>query len=116
MSSNDGYLLLSVFLIPLGSALLLIFVPSRERGAIIAITGLASLVLFVISVYLFVQYDYQGAQFQGVKAWVWMENLGFLGENGIQLKVGMDGISAPMVLLTGIIAMAGTWVSWKFQH
>jgi NADH-quinone oxidoreductase subunit M len=116
MSSNDGYLLLALFLIPLGSALLLLFVPSRERGAIIAITGLASLAMFVISVYVFAAYDYNGAQFQGVKAWTWMENVGFLGEKGIQLKLGLDGIGAPMVLLTGIVIMAGTWVSWKIQH
>lgn len=116
MSSNDGYLLLSLFLIPLGSAVLLMLVPSRERGAIIAITGLASLAMFVISVYVFAAYDYNGAQFQGVKAWTWMENVGFLGEKGIQLKIGLDGIGAPMVLLTGIVIMAGTWVSWKIQH
>jgi len=116
LSSNDGYLLLALFLIPLGTAVLLMFVPSRERGAIIALTGAASFVLFVLSVYLFSRFDYEGAQFQGVKAWTWMENIGFLGEKGIQLKVGLDGIAAPMVLLTGIITMAGTWVSWKIQH
>ena len=32
-----------------------------------------------------------------------MENVGILGEKGIQLKVGVDGIAAAMVLLTGIM-------------
>jgi NADH-quinone oxidoreductase subunit M len=91
-------------------------VPSRERTAVIAITGLASLVMFALSVYLFSRYDYGGEQFQGVVAWPWLENVGFLGENGIQLKVGMDGLGAPMVLLTGIVILAGTWVSWKIQN
>ena len=116
MTDSDGYLLLALFLIPLGSALLLMLTPSRERSAIVAITALASLAMFVISVYVFVRFDFEGPQFQGVQAWDWIENVGFLGEHGIQMKVGLDGIAAAMVLLTGIITMAGTWVSWKIQH
>ena len=117
MSASEGYLMVSLFGIPLGTALLLMLVPSRNRGAIMAVTGLSSLVLFILSVYLFARYDYTShEQFQGVVAWDWLQNVGFLGDHGIQLKVGMDGISAAMVLLTGIITLAGTWVSWKIQH
>ena len=116
MSGNEGYLLLALFLIPLGSAILLILTPSRERSAIIAITATASLAMFLISVWVFARYDYNGEQFQGVIAWTWAENVGFLGEKGLQLKIGLDGIAAPMVLLTGIVIMTGTWVSWKVQH
>ena len=116
MTADDGYLLLALFLIPLGSAVLLMVVPSRERSAIVGITGLASLAMFIISVYVFVAFEYGGDQFQGVRAWDWMENVGFLGEHGIQLKVGIDGIAAPMILLTGIVTLTGTWVSWKIEH
>ena len=116
MSPNDAYLMLATFLIPLGAAVLLMLTPSKERSAIIGITALASFAMFVIAVYLFVNYDFEGPQFQGVKAWTWMENASILGERGIQLKVGMDGIAAPMVLLTGIVVMPATWVSWKLHH
>jgi len=116
MSDSDGYLLLALFLVPLGTAALLMLIPSRERSAIVGLTGLSSFALFIVSVYLFVRFDFEGAQFQGVQAWDWIENVGFLGEHGIQIKVGMDGMAAAMVLLTGIIGMAGTWVSWKIQH
>ena len=115
MTESDGYVLVALFVIPLATGVLLMLTPSKERSAIIGITGLASLAMFVLSVYVFVQYEYTGEQFQGVQAWTWMENLGFLGDKGIQLKVGIDGIAAPMVLLTGIVTMAGTWVSWKVQ-
>ena len=116
MSESDGYVLLALFLLPLGAALLLMLTPSRERAAIIALTGLSSLVMFVLSVYVFVSYSYSGADFQGVLAWDWMTNVGLLGDEGIQLKVGVDGIAAAMVLLTGIVILAGTWVSWKLEH
>ncbi len=117
MTDADGYVLLALFLLPLGVAALLIAMPSRQRNAVIGITGASSLALFVMSVYVFARYSFNGAeQFQGVQAWDWMENVGLLGEHGIQLKVGLDGIGAAMVLLTGIVGMAGTWVSWKFEH
>jgi len=116
MSENEAYLLLALFLIPLGSAVLLMLTPSKERGAIMGITGLASLAMFVISVYVFLSYDFDGPQFQAVQAWTWMEHMAFIGNDGIQLKVGLDGISAAMVLLTGIVVMPGTWVSWKITH
>ncbi|MBT5775340.1 MAG: NADH-quinone oxidoreductase subunit M [Dehalococcoidia bacterium] len=115
MTESDAPALLAVFLIPLGTALLLMLIPSRERSLIIALTAVSSFAMFVISVSVFLQYDFTGAQFQGVRAWTYMENIGILGEDGIQLKVGIDGIAAAMVLLTGIVILPGTWVSWKIQ-
>ena len=116
MTQNEGYLLLALPLIPMASAVLLMLVPSGERTLIRIVTGAASVAMFVISVYVFFAFDYRGEQFQGVLAWPWFENVGFLGENGVQLKVGIDGIAAPMVLLTGIVILTGTWVSWKMEH
>ena len=116
MTENEGYLLLALPLIPLGSAILLMGIPAKERTAIIALTGLASFAMFVISVYVFFAFDYKGEQFQGVVDWPWIENVAFLGPDGIQLKVGIDGIAAPMILLTGIVILSGTWVSWKIEH
>jgi len=115
MTESDAPALLAVFLIPLGTALLLMVVPSKERSLIVALTAVSSFAMFVISVAVFLQYDFDGAQFQGVRAWTYMENIGILGDDGIQLKVGIDGIAASMVLLTGIVIMPGTWVSWKVQ-
>jgi NADH-quinone oxidoreductase subunit M len=115
MTESDAPALLAVFLIPLGTALLLMLIPSKERSLIIALTAVASFAMFVISVAVFLRYDFEGAQFQGVSAWTYMENIGILGADGIQLKVGIDGIAAAMVLLTGIVILPGTWVSWKIQ-
>jgi NADH-quinone oxidoreductase subunit M len=115
MTESDAYALLAVFLIPLGTSVVLTLVPSRERSLIIAITALSSLAMLTVSLYVFLRYDFTGEQFQGVQAWTYMENVGLLGEDGIQLKVGIDGIAAAMVLLTGIVIVPGTWVSWKIQ-
>ena len=104
-------------MLPLAAAVLLMLTPSRERGGIMAITGIASFSMFVLSTYVFLRYDFGSMeQFQGVLSWPWLHNVGFLGDDGIQIKVGIDGIAASMVLLTGIIVMAGTWVSWKVRQ
>ena len=44
-----------------------------------------------------------GEQFQFELRWPWIENVGFLGDNGITLHLGVDGIAAPMVLLNGVV-------------
>jgi NADH-quinone oxidoreductase subunit M len=115
MTEADGYILLALFLVPLGAALLLMVIPSKERSAIVGLTALASLTMFVLSLYVFVRYSFGGDQFQGVLAFDWISNVGLLGPDGIQLKVGVDGISASLVLLTGLVILPGTWVSWKIQ-
>ncbi|RLT34952.1 MAG: NADH-quinone oxidoreductase subunit M, partial [Chloroflexi bacterium] len=118
MTANDGYILLALILVPLGTAGLLMLIPSRERAAIVGLTALSSLAMFVMALIVFVRYQFDGDSgsiFQGTRAWTWMENVGVLGEKGIQLKVGVDGIGASLTLLTGIVTVPATWVSWKIQ-
>ena len=55
-----------------------------------------------------------GIQFE--RRWRWVEDAAFLGQDGITLHLGVDGIAAPMVLLTGIVILAGSLVSWKIEH
>ena len=40
---------------------------------------------------------------------VWVERL------GISYHLGVDGLSAPMVLLTGMVAVAGVLISWRIE-
>ncbi len=116
MTESDGYVLIALFLVPLGTSALLMLVPSRERSIVIGLTAISSLAMFAMAAYVFFTYQFNGEQFQGVLAFNWMENMGLLGENGIQLKVGVDGIAASLVFLTGIVVVPATWVSWKIQH
>jgi hypothetical protein len=103
MTESDGYVLLALFLVPLGTSALLMLVPSRERSIVIGLTAISSLAMFVMALYVFLSYSFNGDQFQGVLAFTWMENVGLLGQDGIQIKVGVDGIAASLVLLTGIV-------------
>ena len=114
---QSGYVLLATIAVPLFVALLLVAIPSRYAQQIRVIAIATGAVLFGLSMYAFFAYQLStGDQFQFVLRWDWIENVGFLGEQGITLHLGIDGIGAPMVLLTGIVAFAGTIISWKIDY
>ncbi|RIK46294.1 MAG: NADH-quinone oxidoreductase subunit M, partial [Chloroflexi bacterium] len=43
------------------------------------------------------------------------ENIPWVESLGISYHLGVDGLSAPMVLLTGMVAVAGVLISWNIQ-
>lgn len=52
-------------------------------------------------------YDYAQSGYQFERQWQWVESL------GITVHLGVDGISVPMILLTGIVMFTGTLISWN---
>ncbi len=96
-----------LIIVPLVSALLIMMLP-RERTTWprwIALAG--SLISLGLSVYFFCHYNQQTAGLQ------LREHLDLLPSLGIQYAVGLDGMGAAMVLLTGIIIFAGVLASWE---
>ena len=114
---QTGYVLLATIAVPLITAGLMVLVPSRYANAIRGIALTTSFALFGLSMYAFFAYQLaDGSQFQFELRWLWIENVGFLGENGITLHLGIDGIAATMVLLNGIVTLAGTIISCKIEY
>jgi len=112
----SSFALLALVLVPLIAATLLLAVPGRMDNLVRAIAVLAALIMFGTSVYVFVAYNISSGGIQGDMRWDWLSNVGFLGNNGITLHLGVDGIAVPLVLLNGIVALAGTWVSLKIDY
>jgi NADH-quinone oxidoreductase subunit M len=78
---------------------------------------LSGLAMFVISIYVFVDYQASDSeQFLFTLRYDWLENVGVLGEDGITLHLGVDGIAAVMILLNGVVTFAGTLISWKIEN
>jgi NADH-quinone oxidoreductase subunit M len=113
-----SYVLLPLLVVPLATALLLVAVPSRYENLVRYIALAAGLAVFGLSLYVFFAYQLGGGQsvFQFEGRWPWLENVGFLGKNGITLHLAVDGISAPMVLLNGIVTFTGVLISWKIAY
>jgi NADH-quinone oxidoreductase subunit M len=94
---------------PLVAALiLLLFKPEQKKA--IRITALsAALFALLLSVWVYFTYDKAIAGYQFIEKYNWMPTL------GISLHFGVDGMSAPLVLLTGIVMVTGVMISWGIE-
>ena len=123
LDTLDSYLLLAVIAVPLAGAAALLAVPGSRASAIRWTAGVVAFVTMLLSLYVFGAYsvqaalssDHGAAEFQFQRSWEWLELPGPwpLGDRGITLALGVDGISALMVMLTGIVMFTGVLVSWN---
>jgi NADH-quinone oxidoreductase subunit M len=102
--------LTTAVLLPLASAFLLFLFPARRpkliRGLAIGATG-ASLALILA---VFARFDRTQAGYQFVQKIEWLPKL------GISFSLGVDGISMTLLLLAGLVAFAGTLVSFEIKE
>src|SRR3990170_4569357 len=111
------WVLFALIAIPLGSVPVFMLIPSRYPQVVRSYAAASGLAMFALSVLTFVRYEFEGGR--GLRFDLrldWLENVAFLKENGITLHLAVDGISAPMVLLTGIVIFAGVFVSWNISY
>ncbi len=101
-----GYLSATV-LAPFISALIIIAIPRQRPWAIRLVAAAGSALTLVLSMIIFVGYDWERAGFQFQEQYDWIPEL------GISFRLGVDGISVPMVLLTGLVIFTGAIVSFK---
>lgn len=91
---------------PITAVVLLQFIPS-ERMTEIRVTALAAAFFAMfLSAWVYFSYDAGAAGYQFVEKYDWLPVL------GISYHVGVDGISAPLVLLTGVVMFTGVLISW----
>lgn len=92
---------------PVLFALLFLFVPKEKTSFFKWASLLASLVVFGLAVYLFVNFDSSNPlpQFVEVSRWI--------GE-GLNYHVGMDGISLLLVILTAFLTPLAFLSSWNY--
>ena len=67
-----------------------------------------SLATFIISIVVFVTYDVESGGFQLVQQYI-----GWIPFFDIQYHLAIDGLSAPLVLLTGLLGLAAVFSSWS---
>jgi NADH-quinone oxidoreductase subunit M len=112
----QGYAVLSTIAAPLLAIVVLVLLPGRYKQAARWVSAVTGALVFGVSIYIFVAFQAGGEALQMRLRWTWVENTSFLGEDGVTLFLGVDGISALMGLLTGVVAFAGTLVSWKLDY
>ena len=103
--------LLATILLPLAAAGVIAFIPRDKGREIKVLSLLVSAAALVLSVVIFAMYDYNDGGYQFNESFKWLG-----APLNISLSLGLDGISAPMVLLTGIVMFAGVLVSWNIER
>lgn len=115
MNAIDELPLLSLItLAPLLGALLILCMPEKAIRAIQGIALVATGFSLALSAWLYSRL----AAFPNQTGFLWEDRWNWLPEFGIQYHLGVDGLSMPMMLLTGIICFTATLVSLQisFRH
>ena len=106
LNDFDQTALLLLILVPLAGSLLMMFMPSDQSDEswyfAIFIAGIS----LALAVVVFARYDYGLGGFQFLRTFEWLP-----GPLDINLSLGIDGISAPLVLLNGIVLFGGVLIS-----
>jgi len=92
------------------AALLILLIPADRKNEVrVTALAAASFALF-LSGWVYIQYLTQGMTgYQFVEKYTWMPMF------GIELHLGVDGISTPLVLLTGVVMFTGVLISWGIE-
>jgi NADH-quinone oxidoreductase subunit M len=107
----SGWLTAAVFL-PMVGALLIATVVRGDRN-VRYVAGAVSLAELALSIVIFIKFDLSNSALQLVdKAENWIPFESFR----VQYFLGVDGLSAPLVLLTGLLGMAAVFASWGIKH
>jgi NADH-quinone oxidoreductase subunit M len=102
---NDWILTLITF-IPLAGGILILFLPRGNQSAIKWTALIFSLPTLVLSVLLWIGYDYAKPGFQYVVQAPWIKAL------NIHYYMGVDGISIPLIFLTALLTTLSLIYSW----
>ena len=102
--------------IPMVASLILAFSPERFVPYFKWITLVVTGVELLLCVYLYLKFDRQVADYQFLEEYDWITlPLGNLGIGSIDYLLGVDGISLPMILLTGIVMFIGAISSFEIK-
>jgi len=95
-----------IVFIPIVFGVVLFFFPAERHREIriFALTG--ATIALALSLWAYFTYDQALGGYQLVEQYPWVPRL------GISYHVGIDGMNAPLVLLTGIVMFTGVLVSW----
>jgi NAD(P)H-quinone oxidoreductase subunit 4 len=94
-------------LFPMLASLLIPFIPDKDGKTVRWYALVVGLIDFAILVYAFyTQYDFSDPGMQLVESYTWVSSL------DLKWSVGADGLSMPLILLTGFISTLAILASW----
>jgi NADH-quinone oxidoreductase subunit M len=94
---------------PIVAALLILMFPEERKEEVRVVALAAAIFALFLSIWVYFSYDPAAGGYQFLEKYSWLPAL------GISYQVGVDGINAPLVLLTGVVMFTGVLISWKID-
>ena len=91
---------------PLVAALIMLMIPAHRKNEVRAIALISAIFALSLSAWVYFTYDQAAGGYQFIEKYDWLPAL------GINLYFGVDGMSTPLVLLTGVVMFTGVLISW----
>ena len=111
MISNQFPWLTTIIVLPLLASLAIPVLPSKEGRTIRWYALGVALVDFALTIYAFWQhYDLQNSTFQLVETYPWIPQL------GLNWSLSVDGLSMPLIVLTGLVNTLAILAAWKITN
>ncbi|MBD2598229.1 NAD(P)H-quinone oxidoreductase subunit 4 [Nostoc spongiaeforme FACHB-130] len=111
MNAMDFPWLTAIIALPLVAALAIPIIPDKE-GKTVRWYGLGVAIAdFALMIYAFwSSYDFQSSTYQFVEKYSWVPQI------GLNWSVAVDGLSMPLILLTGLINTLAIFAAWKVTN
>ena len=102
-----GFPILSVIVFtPITAAVLIQMIPKDQKTEVRVTALAAALIAVLLSTWMYFSYDQSAGGYQFIEKVTWLPAL------GISYFVAVDGMNAPLVLLTGVVMFTGVLISW----
>ncbi len=98
-----------IVLTPAVAGMLILLIPGERKTEIRVAALAAAFIAMSLSVWVYFSYDAAVGGYQFIEKYNWLPAL------GISYHLGVDGISAPLLLLTGVVMFTGVLISWKLD-
>ncbi len=100
--------LTAIIVFPLVAALLIPFLPTKDSKILPQYTLAAAVVEMVGILYVFAtQYNFSDSSLQLVERYSWIPQI------GLNWSLGVDGLSMPLVVLTGFVTTLAIFAGWE---
>jgi len=94
---------------PIVTGLLILLIPADRKTETRVAALAAGALALALSIWVYFAYDVAAGGYQFVEKYSWLPSL------GISYYVGVDGMNAPLLLLTGVVMFTGVLISWGIE-
>ena len=106
---ENNYILSLLIWLPVLGMVAIAFIPREKENSIKIAAAITTGVQFILTLVLWNSFDLQNGGMQKNEMYNWIPSF------NISYHLGVDGLSLPMVILTGLLFFIGVFVSWNIK-